>query len=80
MTGQGTIRSLDLNADLGGSADLAGVRVDDATVSIGAGGSATIAPDASVTGTVGTGGNLVLATRPPEVRVDVRLGGRLIDG
>jgi len=80
VAASGWVGSLDLHADLGGSADLAGVRVDDATVSIEDGGRATVAADASVAGVVGPGGNLVLGARPPTIRLDVRDGGTLVDG
>src|SRR3954452_14245557 len=80
VAGSGTIGTLDLHADVGGTADLSTARVQAATVSIEAGGSATLSPDESVRGIVATGGNLVLSARPPVMRVDVRQGGTMIDG
>jgi hypothetical protein len=79
VAANGSVGSLDLHADVGGRAELSAVRVGDATVSIGGGGSATIAPDDSITGVVGNGGNLVLATRPAQVRVEVRQGGTMFE-
>jgi hypothetical protein len=80
IAGSGSVHALDLHAGLGGSAELGGVHVDQATVSIDGGGQATIAADGSVAGVVGAGGNLVLATRPSRMRVDVRAGGTMLDG